>query len=152
MDQHMRKYIYAVLLSMSLIFSGAAFSQTTEKAIKYRQGAFSIMGWNFGAMADMIKGKRPYDQADFARRADIIAYMSHIPLEGFIDGSNVGKTKAKPEVWENMDDFKSKMDAFQIEAVVLESVSKEGGFDKVKKQFIRVGKTCKSCHDKYRNK
>ncbi len=64
-------------------------------------------------MAAMAKGERPYDAAAFARHAEIVAFMSKLPLEGFIPGSDTGETKAKPEIWLDMDDFKAKLEKMQ---------------------------------------
>ncbi|HBZ18956.1 MAG TPA: cytochrome C, partial [Betaproteobacteria bacterium] len=86
----MKRYFLGVTGLLLLIVVNAASAQSVEKAIKYRQGAFSVMGWNFGAIVDMIKGKRPYDQADFARRAQVIADVSQVPLEGFVTESHAG--------------------------------------------------------------
>jgi cytochrome c556 len=103
-------------------------------------------------MAAMVKGERPYDAAAFAHSAEIIAYMSKLPLEGFIPGSESGDTKAKPEIWLDMDDFKAKLEKMQGEAAKLAEVAKGGDFEAVKAQFGETGKACKACHDKYRNK
>lgn len=133
--------------------SGTAFAQAKpEEAIKYRKGVYTVIGWNFRPMAGMVKGDIPYDAAAFARNAEIVAYMSKLPLEGFVPGSESGDTKAKPEIWLDMDDFKAKLEKMQAEAAKLAEVAKGGNLDAVKAQFGETGKACKACHDKYRNK
>jgi cytochrome c556 len=123
-----------------------------EKAIEYRQGAMTVIGWHFGAMAAMVKGEKPYDKEDFARRAAIVEVVAKIPMEGFTPDSDKGHTKAKPEIWSKMDDFKAKMEKMQSESSKLAAVSKSGSMDDIKKQFGATGGTCKSCHDDYRSK
>ena len=129
-----------------------ALAQKPEHAIKYRQGVYSVMGWNFGSMAAMVKGKKPYDAEVFARNAEIVAFMSKLPLEGFTPGSETGDTKAKPEIWLDMDDFKAKLEKMQQEVAALAKVAKTGNFDAAKAQLGEAGQACKACHDKYRNK
>jgi len=90
----MKRYLFGSLGLLMLIVTGVASAQSIEKAIKYRQGAFAVMGWNFGAIVDMIKGKRPFDQEDFARRAKIISDVSLAPIEGFLTESSEGQTKS----------------------------------------------------------
>ncbi len=129
-----------------------AVAQKAEDAIKYRQGVFRVIGWNFGSMAAMAKGKKPYNAEEFARNAEIVAFMSKLPLEGFTPGSETGDTKAKPEIWLDMDDFKAKLEKMQQEVTALEKVAKTGNFDAAKDQLGEAGQACKACHDKYRNK
>lgn len=153
-EETMKRLLAALLLTAcSSLFAGSAFAQAKpEDAIKYRQGVYRVIGWNFGAMAAMVKGDRPYDAAAFARNAEIVAFMSKLPLEGFVAGSETGETKAKPEIWLDMDDFKAKLEKMQGEAAKLAEVSKGGDFAAIKAQFGETGKACKACHDKFRNK
>ena len=109
----MKRYFFGFTGLLLLIVVNAASAQSVEKAIKYRQGAFSVMGWNFGVIVDMIKGKRQYNQSDVARRAQVIADVSRVPLEGFVTVSHAGSTKARPEIWTNYADFKKKMKLMQ---------------------------------------
>ena len=148
----LKRYLFGSLGLMMFIFSGVVSSQSVEKAIKYRQGAFAVMGWNFGAIVDMIKGKRPFDQEDFARRAKIISDVSLIPLEGFVANSFEGPTKSKAVIWTNFAEFEVKLKQMQEAASHLSTVSLSGDYDASKKAAIKLGKTCKSCHDEYRNK
>jgi cytochrome c556 len=83
-----RLLLASLLVACSSLFAGSAFAQAkSEDAIKYRQGVYRVMGWNFGPMAAMVKGDRPYDAAAFARYAEIVAHMSKLPLEGFVPGA-----------------------------------------------------------------
>ena len=149
----MRRPTLALLLAACCtLCTGAAAQVKPEDAIKYRQGVYRVIGWNFGPMAAMVKGDRPYDAAAFARHAEIVAYMSKLPLEGFVPGSENGETKAKPEIWLDMDDFKAKLEKMQGEAARLAEVAKGGDFNAIKAQFGETGKACKACHDKFRNK
>lgn len=141
--------IFAVLLVVS---AQHALAQKPEDAIKFRKGVMAVIGWNFGSMAAMAKGEKPYVAATFARNAEIVAFMSKLPMEGFTPGSETGDTKAKPEIWLDMDDFKAKMEKMQAEVAKLADVSKSGNFDASKGQLGEAGKSCKACHDKYRSK
>ena len=148
------KRFAAVLLfaACTTLFANVAVAQKPEDAIKYRQGVYRVIGWNFGPMAAMAKGEKPYDAAAFARHAEIVAFMSKLPLEGFVPGSDTGETKAKPEIWLDMDDFKAKLEKMQAEATKLAEVAKAGDLNTSKAQLGETGKACKACHDKYRNK
>ena len=106
-------------------------------------------------MAKMVKGEAPYDKEAFAKRAANVAIMAPMALEGFTPGSDKGdeqKTKAKPAIWQKMDDFKAKMTKFTDESAKLAAISKTGSFDDIKKQFGATGAACKACHDDYKQK
>lgn len=150
----MRKGILVVSSVIAALAAGVVHAQAKpEDVIKYRQGVMKIVGWNFGPMAAMVRGDKPYDKEAFARNAVNVEFVSKLALEGFTPGSDKGAdTKAKPEIWAKMDDFKAKLNKMNEESAKLATVAKTGTFDDIKKQFGATGGTCKACHDDYRNK
>ena len=148
----MSRVLSLLIAGVLVLTAQHALAQKAEDSIKYRRGVYAVIGWNFGNMAAMAKGKKPYNAEEFARNAEIIAFMSKLPLEGFTPGSEEGDTKAKPEIWLNMDDFKAKLEKMQQEVAALAKVAKTGNFDAAKAQLGEAGEACKACHDKYRNK
>ena len=59
-------------------------------------------------------------------------------------------TRAKEEIWENINDFNKKMLSMEAAASsLLKSLSK-ADFISARKAFRGVGKTCSSCHKLYR--
>jgi cytochrome c556 len=147
----MRKAAALASLAAVLFAAAAAAAVKPETAIRYRQSVYTMIGWNFVPMVDMIKSKTPWDSAEFARRADRIAALTPQLLEGFPEGSDKGaETEAKPDIWKNMDDFKSKMNDLVRESKTLAEVAKAGDEAKTREQFKKTAGACKSCHDKYR--
>src|SRR4051794_28216220 len=104
----------SLILAIAATLGGTAVAAAAvkpETAIAYRQAGYTMLGWNFGPMAQMVRGKTPWDPAEFARRAERVALIAPQLLEGFPEGSDSGATtEAKAEIWKNMDDFKLKMD------------------------------------------
>lgn len=126
-----------------------------ESAVKYRQGAFRMIGWHIGPMGAMAKGKMDFDAGVFASNAAAIAEIAKYPMNGFIDGSSsdVLETRAKPEIWSDAEDFAEKMDALQTASAELASVAANASsMDDVKDAFGELGQACKGCHDDYRHK
>ncbi len=150
----MHKTLLAVTATLAALTTCNVQAQAKpEDVIRYRQGVYKVIGWNFGPMAAMVKGDRPYDKDAFARNAANVEFVSRLALEGFAPGSDKGAdTKAKPEIWTKMDDFKSKMSKMNEETTKLAAIAKTGSFDDIKKQFGATGSSCKACHDDYRNK
>jgi cytochrome c556 len=148
----MRKLAVVAGLAAVLTAAVATAAVKPESAIHYRQAVYTMIGWNFMPMVEMVKNKAPWDQAEFAKRADRIAALTPQLLEGFPEGSDKGaETEAKPDIWKNSDDFKSKMNDLVRESKALADVAKAGDEAKTREQFKKTAGTCKSCHDKYRN-
>jgi cytochrome c556 len=144
----------ALLTSAAALLASAVATAAVkpETAIRYRQSVYTMIGWNFAPMVEMIKNKTPWDSAEFARHADRIASLTPQLLEGFPQGSDKGaETEAKPEIWKSMDDFKSKMNDLVRESKALADVARAGDEAKAREQFKKTAGACKSCHDKYRS-
>lgn len=144
----------ALLAVLSIGLVGAAQAEMTreEYAVKFRRGAYTMIGWYSGPLYRMAHGEMAYDKTLFARNAEYLALLSKLPKDGFIPGSDKGDTKAKPEIWSKADKFKEVNDRFESETAKLAEVAKGGNFDVVKEQYAKVSKTCKSCHDDFKNK
>jgi len=67
-------------------------------------------------------------------------------------GPEVGKTHAKPAIWEKPDDFAQKAREFQAAVTAFDAAAKGGDVAAIKAAFGDVGKSCKACHDPYRAK
>jgi cytochrome c556 len=65
-------------------------------------------------------------------------------------GPDVGKTGAKPEIWQNPEDFAAKLHNFQVAAKAFNTAGMSGDVGAIKARFGELGSTCKACHDKYR--
>jgi cytochrome c556 len=144
----------AIAVTAAALFSAvvAVAAVNPEKAIHYRQSVYTMIGWNFVPMVDMIKNKTPWDSAEFGKHAERIASLAPQLLEGFPQGSDKGaETEAKPDIWKNMDDFKSKMNDLVRETKNLAEVAKTGDEAKTREQFKKTAGACKNCHDKYRS-
>ncbi|MCG9695966.1 cytochrome c [Shewanella sp. Isolate11] len=122
----------------------------SDDAIHYRQAAYGLIAHNFGDMADMLKGKKPFDAKVFAQRAQNVSALSLIPAEGFIEGSDKGDTEALAKIWTDKADFDSKMATFQDNAAKLAVVAQSDDQDAIKAAFMNTGKSCKGCHDVYK--
>lgn len=123
-----------------------------EDAINYRQGVYTAIYWNFGPMGDMMKGKLDFDAEAFRRRADNVAVLSTMPIEGFIPGSySSDDSDALPRIAQEWDDFSQRMNAFQENAARLAEAAKSGDKAHIAPAFMEVAKSCKGCHDKFKD-
>lgn len=142
----------AALAALCVASSAALAQQKPEDAIKFRKGAYQVIGFYMGQMGQMVKGQRPFDQKVFVRNSGIIQTMSHVVPDAFPAGSEKGETRAKPEIWLDQDKFKAALERFQSEAAKMNDVSKQGNEGQIKTQFGALAKACSNCHDNFRSK
>lgn len=150
----MKKLTLALLIVSAATFSVSAAAQfaKAEDAIKYRKSALTVMGAHFGRLGAMAQGKVPFDAKVAADNADIVASMAKLPWAGFMEGSDSGETKAKPEIWKQSAKFKESADKLQAESVKLAAAAHSGKEDAFKSAFSATAGTCKACHDDFRAK
>ena len=123
-----------------------------EDAIKYRKSALTVMATHFGRVGAMVQGKVPFDAKTAADNIAIAEMMSHLPWAAFTEGSDLGDTKAKPEVWSDNAKFKAAAEKMQGEMAKLAAATKTGNLDAIKAAFGPTGASCKACHDDFRAK
>jgi len=106
MSKFSRKSLIVASLAAVVTIPAAAHIERTEPLQSLRQSFFAIVGMTFGPMGDMVKGEIEWNDEQFAAWADDLASVSKVSVErGFAPGSDKGKTRAKPAIWENSDDF-----------------------------------------------
>ncbi len=65
-------------------------------------------------------------------------------------GPELGKTGAKPEIWQKPQDFAAKLRDFQAAAQVFQAAANAGDANAVKGRYADLVHTCSACHDSYR--
>ncbi|MFN9029050.1 MAG: c-type cytochrome [Betaproteobacteria bacterium] len=143
----------AIAASTVLAFSAHAQFAKPEDAIKYRQAGYAIMGNHMSRIAAQLRSDKP-DVAVIQRSANIIDFVSQLPGEGYVPGSETGgnpPTRAKAEAFTDPK-IRDVGRAMRQEVVKLNEVAKGGDIGVIRTQFQAVAKSCDSCHDNYRNK
>ena len=149
----MQRLLVAVVATLGALASlpAAAQFQKPEDAIKYRQGAFTVMANHVGRIGAMAQGKAPFDAKAAAESADIVATLAKLPFAAFGEGTDKGMpNRAKPEIWKDAAKFKSASEAMIAEIGKLDAAAKSGNLEAIKTAMGGVGKSCKACHDDFR--
>ena len=120
-----------------------------EDAVHYRQGIMMGMAWNVGPMGAMVKGDVDFDAGRFAFLAGRLAMLAPMSEEAFTPNTADTKSEAKPELWDNLDDFKQRMESLRKETAGLAEVAKGSDEAAMKAAFGDTVKVCKGCHDEY---
>ena len=151
----MKKTLISLSVAALAVVSVAAQAQFAkpEDAIRYRQSAYVIMGAQMGRIAAQLKSDKP-DLAQIQRSAGIVDFVSQLPGEGYVPGSEKGgnpPTRAKAEAFTDPK-IREVGKAMRTEVIKLVEVSKGGDIAAIRTQFQATAKSCDSCHDNYRNK
>jgi cytochrome c556 len=130
----------AALLVCSQLFAQADVIQKRQKLMKSNSAAAKAI-------------KAAVEKKDFAavevKAKDILGNADKI-VAAFPKGSTVGKTKAKPEIWENPADFAKHAKNLANAAGELADAAKAGDDAAVTAKVKTLGNACASCHKAYR--
>lgn len=147
--KNLTRTILAAAVVLSSVPAMAQF-QKPEDAAKYRQGALTVMGSHFGRLGAMASGKVPFDAKLAQDNAAVVEFMSKLPWAGFTADSHGVKSKAKPDVWSDKAKFDQGAEKMMTEVSKLNAAAKTGNLDALKAAFGETAKTCKACHDAFR--
>ncbi len=155
-----------MLLSMGtalLLFAGSTdvvLAGKQANPVKERQKLMRSVGKAMQISVKMLKGKIAYDGAEIASRMkvmnEVAGKFSDDFTKLFPEGSDDEnammdfdqESSAKVEIWSAVDDFKKKAgDLKSVSAVAMKQAGDKAAFAKY---FENVGKSCKSCHQKYK--
>ncbi len=134
----------------------AAGPSPAKQAIAVRKAAFLLIANNFKPIGEVLQGKAPYNQADIAKRAQRVAFLSELLDGTFPADSNLGTpdTKTKAEAFTNAAEFEKLLKEFQANTKTLAQVAakESSASDAFKAAAKAVAEGCKGCHDKYKEK
>lgn len=146
----MKKIVLIGTVALFSFSSLTAFANPKpQDAIEYRQGIFKAFKWNFGPMADMVRGKTEFNAEEFSKRAHKLQELSSMPIEGFVTGSYAG-SNTLPVIEKEWNTFVEKMTSFEQAANKLASAADTGDLNQIRTAFGDAGKGCKGCHDQFR--
>ncbi len=145
-------------LSAALLATGA-YAQPLEPKdqVKNRKAGYQFMAWNMGKIkAQVVDESVPYDPLKVQAAANAIAAVANSGMgELFSPGTSraeLGKqTRLKADFFKNLDEASRLGREFNLAANQLASVAASGDKGAIKAAFGETGKTCKSCHDKFRH-
>jgi cytochrome c556 len=139
--------------TIALSLQATAHLDDKEPMQSYRQSYFTLVAMNFGPIGAMVKGEMPWDDARVKMLADELAALASMDVSrAFGPGSDKGTTRAKPGIWENQDDFATKLADMQEAIAGLQAAAAGGDRDAIAEATGSTGQACKACHDEYKSK
>jgi cytochrome c556 len=141
-----------VVVGTLLLGIGAVMAQ--QDAVKNAQTYMKGNGKNAGALAAMVKGEKPYDQAAvdtaLAQFADTAAKLPTLFPDSIKGLKADGDYSSSPKIWEDKAGFSEHITSFG--KVVSEAKTQIKDLDSLKATFPGIGKQCGGCHETYRVK
>lgn len=145
-----------VLLMATLAGPLVAADDPLQKAIKARQGEMQLRAFNAGPLFGMAKGKIEYDAELATQLAKNLQTLIKINMgrawpQGSDNSKYAGDTTALPEIWTTYPEI-SEYGKRYVEAVNKVAAVAGNGRDALRAEIGGLGKTCKGCHDEFREK
>ena len=145
--------IGTAMLSTFTVLAEPAKSAKQAKAVtEYRQAILKLVKSNVGALGAMNKGAIPFNAQTLQTNAVRLEQLS-LMLEDYFVTDTTGfdvDTAALDKIWANQADFKDKINALTAAATNLNKVATAGDTSKFKPAIGQVFKSCKGCHDNYK--
>lgn len=124
--------------------------QKPEDAIRYRQSAMFLQAQTFSRVAAMANGRVPFDAKVAAENIELVAALNRMQFSAFVEGTDKGNTRAKPEIWSQKEKWAAAVAKSQDDVAKLVAAGKTGNIDQIKAAVGAVGGSCKACHDDFR--
>lgn len=146
-------YLIAILFSFLAIHAHAG---PIEDQIKFRQSAYSFMGWNAARIkSQVVDHPETFSKEEVLAAAEVIAAIANSGLgklygPGTDQGTGWKKTRLKPEFFEKQEEAKNLAIKFNQEANEFKKVAETGNINDIKFKFGKLSESCKSCHDSFR--
>jgi cytochrome c556 len=153
--RHLTK-IGLTIIGLSFIIPAFAAKDPNLNLIKARQGEMQLRSFNAGPLFGMAKGKVEYNADLASMLANNLLLQTKLDMgrawaEGTDNVAYKGKTTALPEAWSTYPKVAEKGKAFKKAVEELAMVA-GNGLDALKPKVSALGKSCKGCHDDFREK
>jgi len=143
-----------LLLSTSL--NTLAYAENTESVIKYRKDIMKSLGNHISVIAANLKGKVSINEDILTHSKSIFLTFSSLNItKTFPENSgpsNSPNTKSLDNIWSEKEIFSDAMKNSIEKAQNLVLAAESNNKENIAKSLGALGKTCGSCHKKFRKK
>jgi cytochrome c556 len=141
-------------LVVGTLLLGVGVVAAQQDQVKQTQAVMKGNGKNAGALAAMVKGEKPYDQAAvdaaLAQFEDTIKKFPTLFPDSIKGMKPEGDYYASAKVWEDRAGFDEHIASFS--KAVSDAKGKITNLDTLKAVLPVIGKQCGGCHETYRVK
>ena len=135
----------------SMVMLAAPSKDQALKIMHDRHEAMEQLGKAMKELHRGLDASPPDANAIRAQTAIMAATAARIPaMFPGGTGPDVGKTRAKPEIWKQQGLFLRRAKEYQAAALAINAAAKAGDMNRVMALHENVDKACKACHDPFR--
>ncbi|HEY9080967.1 cytochrome c [Magnetovibrio sp.] len=145
-----RTTLFACAALAAISFTAPAMADDAGE-IKYRKSVMKSIGGHMGSIAGIFKAETG-NQTNLAVHTQGMAALATITGSVFPKGSDFGETGALPVIWEKPDDFAKAVKMFESAAANMNAAAMSGDMAAAGAAFGELGKSCKNCHENFREK
>jgi cytochrome c556 len=143
----------AILIGGAVLLAIGTASAAPVDTIRTRIAGYRELGAAFKGINDGLRGEPQVVLIQQSTRQVRNAARQQYGWFPAGTGPHPGvKSAAKPEIWTRPAQFKAAQDALTREAEAMQRVAAGGDAAAMRTQAKKLGATCKSCHDQFRNK
>ena len=145
-----------VITALTLSLPASAAKDPNLNLIKARKGEMQLRSFNAGPLFAMSKGKMAYDPAMASQLASNLKTLLDLDMgrswkQGTDNQAYAGKTTSLPKIWTTYPEISTYGKKYAKAVNELAAVA-GNGLDALKSKTGALGKSCKGCHDEYREK
>lgn len=145
----MNNKLAVISLSAALLSAPVAATAQEDPNITYRQKVMGSLGANIGAVSDVLKFSLPL-AANIESHAAQMKRASALIPSAFEAEVAEGLTDAKPNIWQEWEEFEEYAADLEEATAALEEVAAGGDAAAIGAQLKKVGDACKQCHEEFR--
>jgi len=132
-----------------------AFAQTAQNPaiiVKNRIDRMKALKEAFSVLTMMTTGKRDYDSKTALAAATKVEKITAEILEMFPKGSLIPPSEALPAIWEDWDRFRTDAETSHGETLALVEAIAHNDQADFQNRHKNVGRTCKMCHRRFKQR
>ena len=152
----MIKIIFILTVVLSSFLAQLAYAENTEDVVKYRKNIMKAIGNHISIIAANLKGKVSINEDILPHSKSILLTLSSINISKTFpinSGPNSSSnTQSLENIWTEKDLFSNAMKDSVEKAQNLVLAAESGDKKNIAKSLGALGKTCGSCHNKFRKK
>jgi len=150
------KIIFILTVVLSSFLAQLAYAENTEDVVKYRKNIMKAIGNHISIVAANLKGKVSINEDIVPHSKSILLTLSSINISKTFpvnSGPNSSSnTQSLENIWTEKDLFSNAMKDSVEKAQNLVLAAESGDKKNIAKSLGALGKTCGSCHNKFRKK
>ena len=153
--KHVAVVVAALILAAGTTRSQAADAVAEANAtVHHRQQIMKTVGALMAALGCTMEKKCTLDNKDLKHTGKGIAFMAELSPASFKDKAEGATLKhtAKPNIWNEWTKFETSLKAMGEAAAKVETLAGDDKRNEALAAVADLGKTCKGCHDAFRDK